>query len=618
MNIITKAESLFRQGCASLEKEPKRAITLFESALASDPRHQGALVKLASCLQDNTKKQSLLKWANAIDPSTEYGQQAALLLKEMQSDVEETVTPSESQHMATTDYSQQDNQKSDQLPTRPSVEVGQVIGGKYRIVELLSVGGQGTTFKAIDEELGQFCVAKQLVAQQGKEKELPREAKMLVTLNKPGHAGIPEIYAYDDAYQMLFIKYIDGENLYNARSELDGLNVRRGSPLFRLFIDLFNLKQKLSEDYALKYLHEVSGALTYLHNHRGKYGELSPKIHGDVTPGNLIIDVEGRVWLIDFGLTQTSNTYGNRSGTDYFIAPEQKEGKAEPRSDIYSLGKTFEYLLRLSGEQFKVSRTLSNLLKQMAKEEVSERPTAEWLRDTLEQILSLRRARRVVAGLISLLVFALLLNLALFMPQFGIAQGIKNGRQEFATIQARNIKEITSFDRLSATMAAESSTIQAQMTTENASLAHLQKTKVAERATLEALRSIRNVIIPANPIANYNINTGRGRQSGVLTSGRHSDFWTFQTNAGQSLVIKVAQGNTGELSDPVLYLFDPNGNVVGSNDDALGNYSACVELRDAQSGLYTVQVASYMYKNGQRSGLGSYQLIIEPVIQCSR
>ncbi|MEO1983540.1 MAG: serine/threonine-protein kinase [Fuerstiella sp.] len=73
-------------------------------------------------------------------------------------------------------------------------------------------------------------------------------------------------------------------------------------------------------------------------------------LHNDIKPANLLLDGEGRVWITDFGLSETIDTASAESsmkvmGTLRYMAPERLEGNHDARSDIYSLGMTLYELL---------------------------------------------------------------------------------------------------------------------------------------------------------------------------------------------------------------------------------------------------------------------------------
>jgi formylglycine-generating enzyme required for sulfatase activity len=93
----------------------------------------------------------------------------------------------------------------------------------------------------------------------------------------------------------------------------------------------------LSEERFTRALRDCLRSLVYLH------GQVPPLIHRDITPRNVMLD-DTRAWLIDFGSVKASlreNTQITSVGTFGFMAPEQTRGRAEPASDLFSLGMTF-------------------------------------------------------------------------------------------------------------------------------------------------------------------------------------------------------------------------------------------------------------------------------------
>jgi serine/threonine protein kinase/WD40 repeat protein len=89
---------------------------------------------------------------------------------------------------------------------------------------------------------------------------------------------------------------------------------------------------------------QVGGALAYAH----KLGVL----HRDIKPGNLLLDLDGIVWVTDFGLAKADDSdnlthTGDVLGTLRYMPPEAFEGKSDARSDVYALGLTLFELVAL-------------------------------------------------------------------------------------------------------------------------------------------------------------------------------------------------------------------------------------------------------------------------------
>jgi eukaryotic-like serine/threonine-protein kinase len=89
---------------------------------------------------------------------------------------------------------------------------------------------------------------------------------------------------------------------------------------------------------------QVAEALAYAHRHG--------IIHRDIKPSNLLLDLEGTIWVTDFGLAKTEGSdelthAGDVIGTIRYMAPERFDGTTLPQSDIYSLGITLYEALTL-------------------------------------------------------------------------------------------------------------------------------------------------------------------------------------------------------------------------------------------------------------------------------
>ena len=89
---------------------------------------------------------------------------------------------------------------------------------------------------------------------------------------------------------------------------------------------------------------QAAEALAYAHSHG--------VVHRDIKPANLLLDLQGTIWVTDFGLAKAEGTEeltspGEVVGTLRYMAPERFQGKADPRCDVYSLGVTLYEMLTL-------------------------------------------------------------------------------------------------------------------------------------------------------------------------------------------------------------------------------------------------------------------------------
>ncbi|MCQ6560155.1 serine/threonine-protein kinase [Paenibacillus mendelii] len=198
-------------------------------------------------------------------------------------------------------------------------------GGRYRIVGLIGRGGMGEVYAAEDSRLqGKLRALK--VNRPPSEDGLfqAEEAGMLMRLNHPNLPLIVDYFPPDaQGAEILVMDFIDGVNLQTHLKENKGYMgvtevIRTGLQLCR--------------------------ALIYLHN------QYPPIIHRDLKPTNVMIDRNGQVRLIDFGIARRYKAGGGQDtvqlGTPGFAAPEQEGARqSDVRTDIYGLGALLYYLL---------------------------------------------------------------------------------------------------------------------------------------------------------------------------------------------------------------------------------------------------------------------------------
>jgi|GEM_PF-1834483 len=196
----------------------------------------------------------------------------------------------------------------------------------YRILQKLDAGGMGEVFLAEDLELGRKAVLKFLPAQYNQDPEfkarLKREAQAAAALNHPNIITIYEVGEYQGrAY--IAMEYVEGESL-KARLARQGLA-----------------------------LPEIIGLMTQICAGLGK-AHRAGVLHRDLKPANILINLDGQVKIIDFGLARMEGVSkltkaGTLMGTIPYMSPEQVKGaNLDARSDIFSLGVVLYEML--SGE----------------------------------------------------------------------------------------------------------------------------------------------------------------------------------------------------------------------------------------------------------------------------
>jgi outer membrane protein assembly factor BamB len=147
-----------------------------------------------------------------------------------------------------------------------------------------------------------------------------REANLLATLH---HPSIPRIYDYFtvESRSYLVLEFIHGKDMEAIINETPGF---------------------LLEEQLLNWAVELCDVLDYLHKHKP-----DPIIFRDMKPSNIMINNNGDVMLVDFGIAKTfqSGIKGTMIGTEGYSPPEQYRGEATPAADIYALGATLHHAL---------------------------------------------------------------------------------------------------------------------------------------------------------------------------------------------------------------------------------------------------------------------------------
>jgi len=196
-------------------------------------------------------------------------------------------------------------------------EIGSVLGGRYRLVELLGQGGMATIYRATDAQLGRDVAVKILRPEYGRDPDFVSrfrmEAQSVASLSSPNVVAVHD-FGMDPVGPFIVMDYVDGEDLATL--------LRRTGPL----------QPRQSARIGV----EVARALAAAHA-RGI-------IHRDIKPGNILLAQDGRVQVADFGIARAladaqMTLPGTTLGSVQYMSPEQARGEpATERSDLYSLG----------------------------------------------------------------------------------------------------------------------------------------------------------------------------------------------------------------------------------------------------------------------------------------
>ena len=202
----------------------------------------------------------------------------------------------------------------------PQFRRGQVVGGRYTVLNLIGQGGMGSIYKVHDNTLGEDVALKTLLPQFLNDKvvleRFYNEAKIARRL---AHQNIVRVHDIGEDGKVLYIsmEYVQGMSL---REVLDNLKPGERMPIAQ----------------TLRIFDELCAALEYAHQFT---------IHRDIKPENVMLSQDGNVRLMDFGISKLmSNTRLTGAsvvmGTPFYMSPEQIRNSrdVDARSDVYSVG----------------------------------------------------------------------------------------------------------------------------------------------------------------------------------------------------------------------------------------------------------------------------------------
>ncbi len=193
---------------------------------------------------------------------------------------------------------------------------GRVFAGRYEIGERIGVGGMAEVYSATDNTLGRTVAVKVMLPQYADDPDFARrfrqEAAAAANLQSPYIVNVYD-WGHDEDTYYIVMEYIRGSDLKTAIQQRGAINQRKAAEIGT----------------------QVCQALTAAHQ--------QDIIHRDVKPQNIMVQPDGNVKVMDFGIARAKNSTADKTtvvlGTAHYASPEQAQGKdLSAASDIYSLG----------------------------------------------------------------------------------------------------------------------------------------------------------------------------------------------------------------------------------------------------------------------------------------
>ena len=204
---------------------------------------------------------------------------------------------------------------------------GQVVANRYTVIDMIGRGGMGCIYKVRDNTLDEDVALKTLLPKFTNDRHVVdrffNEARIARQLS---HPNIIRVHDIGMAGTVVYIsmEYVQGRSL-------------------REWLDSIPPGQRMPVSYALRLMIQLSAALEFAHKFT---------VHRDLKPENVMITPEGKVKLMDFGISKLKSSVQLTSaqmvmGTPKYMSPEQLKDSSsvDHRSDIYALGAMLYELL---------------------------------------------------------------------------------------------------------------------------------------------------------------------------------------------------------------------------------------------------------------------------------
>ena len=192
----------------------------------------------------------------------------------------------------------------------------------YEVKSVIGKGGMSTVYLAEHKRLRMRCAVKEVRKQRGARFDFLAESNILKRLQHPMLPRIMDIFE-------------DEQCIYIVEDFVEGITLE----------ELLRQQKRVDEAQGIQWFRDLCGVLNYLHGQRP-----NPIIYRDMKPSNVMLQPDGSLKLIDFGIArefkQESNADTTYIGTKGYAAPEQfGKAQTDARTDIYALGVTMYHLL---------------------------------------------------------------------------------------------------------------------------------------------------------------------------------------------------------------------------------------------------------------------------------
>ena len=192
----------------------------------------------------------------------------------------------------------------------------QVLGGRYLLKDKVGTGGMATVYRAQDQVLNRTVAVKIMLPQYAGDAtfaaRFKQEAQAAAGLSSPYIVGVYDWGKDGDTYYIV-MEYLRGTDLKSGIRSHGALDPKKVAQIGS----------------------QICAALSVAHKHE--------IIHRDIKPQNIMVQPDGNVKVMDFGIARAKNSVMTQTssvlGTAHYISPEQAQGKdLTATSDIYSLG----------------------------------------------------------------------------------------------------------------------------------------------------------------------------------------------------------------------------------------------------------------------------------------